>query len=510
MFLDKIPVRIRLSLGHAIWMGVLFVAVGLGLYKTVENQLLEAIDSSILTTARFDAAVLSTSANSRFKQNPRSTRNELFFKRLPNGEISLYQMLGKSNTSPYSQIIEVSGKIQSKSGFQNIQLPVTPRAVSRAERGYITFENFPDRGRPTLRQVTIPVMRNGKFTGQLAQAGAPLDDTYGTLDQIFYIIWIALTIGLTLSIVFGYILSGSAFKPVRNISNTASKLAIDDLSIRLPLPKANDELREISITFNAMLDRLEESVKRLRRFTGDVSHELRTPLAVMRGEAELALRRFREPESYQETLRTISTEAVHMTGIIEDLLLLARAESKNVALNPEEINVADFAKELEFISQSVFTEKSVNLVCKIEDNIEFSASRKLLSLAIKNILVNAAKHSPKNSDVEFRIYKILNDIHFEVSDKGEGIPEESIPYIFESFYRADTARNRGAGGVGIGLSLALALIKLHNGDIKVQSVVGEGSKFTLHIPIKFDFSKIDLTNKKKNLSLNKLTQPAIV
>ena len=474
--IDRIPVRLRLSLGHAIWMAVLFLGVGFGLYRVVENRLLDSVDAALLSSAR-------SIRDARFNQDSRDTPVEIFFKHFFKDPMYVDPFFSDRFVRPYAQLISMSGKIQSKTTNLRVTLPVTPNAVSRAELGLITFEDFHLKNRPPLRQITLPVMRDDKFTGELVQVGAPLEDIYQNLNGVSKVLWIGFPIGLIFSLFFGYVLAWRALIPVRNISKAASGLGIDDLSVRLPLPIAHDELRQLSITFNAMLDRLEEAVHRLRRFTGDVSHELRTSLAVLRGEAELALRRPRTEESYQATLKTVACEAVHMTGIIEDLLLLARAESKSVALKWVEIKGTDFCNDLAALTKNVYATRNVELIPQVaDDGLVFLGSHNFLSLAIKNILENAAKHSCSGSKVFFSIRQSFGNTIFEITDHGEGIPAESLPLIFDSFYRADTARNRAAGGVGIGLSLAKALISLHNGTIRATSKVGSGSKFTISIP----------------------------
>jgi heavy metal sensor kinase len=458
-------------------MTVVFLGVGFGLYRVVESHLLDSVDAALLSSAR-------SIRDARFNQDTRDTPVEIFFKHFFKDPMYVDQFFSERFVRPYAQLISMSGKVRSKTTNLRVNLPVTPTAVGRAELGLVTFEDFHPKNRPALRQITLPVMRNDVFTGELVQVGAPLDDIYQNLQGVAKVLWIGFPIGILFSVIFGYILAWKALSPVRSISKAASSLGIDDLSVRLPLPSANDELRHLSTTFNEMLDRLEEAVNRLRRFTGDVSHELRTPLAVLRGEAELALRRPRTEESYQTTLRTVASEAVHMTGIIEDLLLLARAESKSVALNWVELTGPNFCNDVAGLTKIVFAQRNVELVIQVADpNVVFSASQNFLSLALKNVLENAAKHSCAGSKVFFSMRQSYDNIVFEITDHGEGIPTESLPLIFDSFYRADTARNRAAGGVGIGLSLAKALVMLHNGSIKVASTVGTGSRFTVSIPL---------------------------
>ena len=466
MFLDRIPVRLRLSLGHAIWMALLFLCVGFGLYRVVEHNLLRSVDASLLVSAQ-------SIRDARFVRGFSPPLMERF----------LNQFFGEKYIQPYAQLVDLSGKISVKTDLR-VSLPVTPKALARAERGLETLETFAPRRETDapLRQVTLPVMRFGRFTGEFIQVGATLDSTFHTLREIVWVLWTSLPFGVVLSVVFGYLLTKRSLSPVTQMSEAAKKLGSDDLSVRLPLPPANDELRQLAQTFNEMLDRLEDAFMRLRRFTGDVSHELRTPLAVLKGEAELALRRERSAEDYRTSLGTIMCEANHMTGIIEDLLLLARAESKAVAMSWMELSAGDFVEELAHAVQPVYQARGVNLRTSIAVSDHFVANPGYLTLALKNILLNAAKHSAAQSTVEFSMAGDGTDIFFVIADFGEGIPEDSVPYIFDPFYRADTARNRAAGGTGIGLSLAMALVKLHNGNIVVKSRPGEGAVFNVRIP----------------------------
>jgi heavy metal sensor kinase len=469
MFLDRIPVRLRLALGHAIWMALLFLCVGFGLYRIVEHNLLRSVDASLIVSAQ-------------------SIRDARFVRGFspPIMERFLSQFFGEKHIQPYAQLVDLSGKISVQTDLR-VSLPVTHKALYRAERGLETLETFPPR-RATdapLRQVTLPVMRYGRFTGEFIQVGATLDSTFHTLKEIAWVLWTSLPLGVLLSMVFGYLLAKRSLMPVTEMSEAAKRLSSDDLSVRLPLPQAKDELRQLAQTFNEMLDRLEDAFKRLRRFTGDVSHELRTPLAVLRGEAELALRRERTAEDYRSSLRTIMSEATNMTGIIEDLLLLARAESRAVAMTWMDLRADDFVADLAHAVHLVYEKRGVTLRTNVQYHGGFSANPGYLTLALKNILLNAAKHSAPETVVDFTVSSDSKEMIFVVSDKGEGIPEESLPYIFDPFYRADTARNRAAGGTGIGLSLAMALVKLHNGQISVSSKAGNGASFTVRIPQQF-------------------------
>lgn len=473
MLLERIPVRIRLSLGHAIWMGLIFVGIGIGVYRVVEDSLIHSLDTTLLTSAR-TIRNMQLSRGRTMSMINESPYWELFFSEFLSGE--------RITIRSYAQLVDMSGKVKSKTRNVWANLPVTPLAVERAEKGLETFETFHLKSDVILRQITLPIVWRGRFTGELVQVGAPMDLHLHTLESVQHMLWITLLLGLGISVIFGYLLTRWSFKPVARITRAASRLGVNDLDLRLRLPPASDELRILTKTFNEMLDRLEDAFSRLRRFAGDVSHELRTPLAVLRGEAELALRRDRTPEEYREALRTIAREAQSMTTIVEDLLLLARAQGNSIALKWEDVDTIHFLKELENSVKAAYEAKKIALTIENSGPPLIRLSPGYFSLALKNILLNACKHSASGSRVELKLATFGGYIVISIQDFGEGIPKESLPYIFDPFYRADTARNRSAGGAGIGLSLAMALVKLHKGEIKVASEEGKGACFTVKVP----------------------------
>ncbi len=483
IFYERIPVRLRLAVGHAIWMALLFTGMGISVFKLVETNLNDSVNAALISSAR-------AIRKARFTGDSfQHAEKNMVLQEMLRNPAYLEQVAGNRVVRPLAQIINISGRVHSKTDNVSVTLPVTAKALSRAESGLSTIETFTLKDNAPLRQVTMPVMQVGHFTGDLIQVGASLRHTEDTLAGLVLILWVVLPFVLVVSILFGYALTTSALKPVKDISRAAEKISVDQLHLRLPVPLASDELRDLSIGFNKLLARLEDSVHRLRRFTADVSHELRTPLAVIRGEAEFALRRERPADAYCSSLQAVEKEACHMTAIVEDLLLLARAESRSVAVTWEFVAMEGFLTELVRTVQPIFQQHRVSLeVAESFPDAQFICAPGYLALALKNILLNAAKHSEPGSKVLFRVYKDTGDdmIAFSVQDYGEGIPEKDLGYIFDPFFRSDTARNRFSGGVGIGLSLAQALLKLHGGLISVQSRVNIGTVFTAKIKLRED------------------------
>jgi len=282
----------------------------------------------------------------------------------------------------------------------------------------------------------------------------------------------------------GYWLSGRALAPVDEITRTARGIGVQNLSARLAVPRAHDELRRLSETLNEMLARIEASVKRLTQFTADASHDLRTPVALIRTSAELALRRPRGEAEYRETLTRILTASEETTHLIESLLILARADAGAASLRfaptnallhlekaAEEASIFAAGKGVQF--ESALPGAALPIVAD-------GAALERLAIIV---LENAVKYTPQGGRVEMRAHSEPHNLVIEVADTGIGVAEKDLPHIFERFYRADQARSREPGGSGLGLSIAQWIVESHGGRIEARSTLGQGSLFRICFPL---------------------------
>ncbi|RZA23625.1 MAG: HAMP domain-containing protein, partial [Proteobacteria bacterium] len=441
----------------------------------VEDSVYQALDTTLLASARTlrDAQMTQAEKKSAF-------RNPLYWESMIDEFFG-----GQRYVRAYAQLVDFSGQVKAKTSNIPMSLPVTPLALSRADKGLETYETFRISSGSELRQITLPVVRANKFTGELIQVGASMSSSLNTVNSVKVMLWISLSLGLVTSVLFGYLLLKWSFKPVARITHEVARMGFtDNFDKRLKLPKADDELKLLVRTFNEMLGRIDDGFGRLRRFAGDVSHELRTPIAVLKGEAELALRRERSGEEYRAALETIVDESTQMSGIVENLLLLARAQGQAIPIHPESVAIRDLTAELEHSVRKNYEDKAVVLEVDLGTlgDHYLQIGKGYIVIAIKNILLNACKHSATGQSVQLEVRETSTTYRFVVIDHGEGIPKEAMPYIFDLFYRADTARNRSSGGVGIGLSLAKALVSLHSGTIEVSSTEGGGASFSVILP----------------------------
>jgi len=292
---------------------------------------------------------------------------------------------------------------------------------------------------------------------------------------------ITVLVTLAFSGMLGFFLVRRMLKPLQNITQTAQEIEERDLSKRFNVTN-NDELGKLATTLNHMFERLEGAFKRERQFTADASHELRTPLAIIQGESTLALQKVRSQEEYKKSLETISQESERMSSILKKLLFLARDESDK-PLEYEEVNLAEFLNDLASDTGALHKQKSIQLQIIARDNLLIRGDKSSLRELFLNLLDNAIRYTPRGRSIVITISRKGKSACVAIKDSGIGIPEEHLNHIFERFYRVDKARSRSEGGTGLGLAISQHIAELHDGAIEVESKLGEGSTFSVLLPI---------------------------
>jgi heavy metal sensor kinase len=282
----------------------------------------------------------------------------------------------------------------------------------------------------------------------------------------------------------GYWLSRRALAPVDAIVRTARAVSGTNLDSRLEKLNTGDELQRLSDTLNEMLDRIERAFLRVTQFTADASHELRTPISLMRTEAELALRKSRGEGEYKDALRHILLEAERTTGLIEELLALARADSGRETLNMHPVDLRETLRtiagdwlQVAALRNLQFTESIVASDCFVQ------ADETALRRVVNILLDNAFKYTLPPGTVQLALAQRNGRATITVRDTGVGIAAEEQSKIFERFYRVDKARSRELGGAGLGLSIAQWIVVQHQGSIEVESHPGRGSVFRVEVPL---------------------------
>jgi heavy metal sensor kinase len=314
------------------------------------------------------------------------------------------------------------------------------------------------------------------------QMGSSLDTLESMRAYLVYWATWALPIALLLSFSGGYLISRRALRPVTRITQLAATTNVKNLSTRLTVPATGDAIEHLATAFNDMLDRLDASLARLKQFTADASHELRTPISVIRTTAELALRHGRSDDDLRRDMVDIHAEAQRLTELIEDLLLLARADSGAPVFPLSNVDLAAVIRCSCERIRNLTQEKGQRLVFHADGPATIEGHETSLARMMIALLENASEHTPAGGCITVRVERRADGVAVRVADTGRGIPQEALSRIFDRFYRVDPSRTRSSGGIGLGLSVAKWVADYHRASITVKSELGKGSEFTIHFP----------------------------
>ena len=317
------------------------------------------------------------------------------------------------------------------------------------------------------------------------EVGVSVREVLHTLELLRILLWSFLPVVIAIACLGGAWLSGRALRPVEDITASARRISIENLSDRLPVTATGDEIASLTEVLNGMLARLETAVKTLSQFVADASHELRTPLAVIRTTADLALRRTRPAESYRASLEEISAEAGRMTQLVEDLLTLARGDAQLTGMPLDALDLREVLRDVASEMRAVAEVRGLKIRTGLGDHpAVISGHPAGLHRLFLVLLDNALKYSRDGAEVMVRIETGGSFIGVEVEDFGCGIRETDLPHIFQRFYQADPSRNDG--GHGLGLALAEKIVRAHHAEINVRSREGSGSTFRVAFPARQD------------------------
>lgn len=298
-----------------------------------------------------------------------------------------------------------------------------------------------------------------------------------------------LALGVALSVLFalgaGWWLARRSLRPVAVLTEAAGRMAADGARLGGRLPsdfETRDELTDLAETFNGLLARLEASVERERRFTSNAAHELLTPLATLRSEAEVALRREREPEAYRETLGRVVEDVAEMTGTVQGLLHLARAES--LAKTPEaRLDLSALVDQRAERSRGEAEAKGLVLSLDVEPGVRMAAEAAPLAEVVDNLVQNAVKYTPGGGRVAVRLGHTDGTARLEVEDTGPGFDEATCERLFDRFFRADTPEVQAEPGSGLGLAIVKAIAEGYGGTVGCTSPgPGRGATFWAELP----------------------------
>jgi len=322
--------------------------------------------------------------------------------------------------------------------------------------------------------------------GELFQiySAVPTEPFDQALDNFRLIEKECLPLLVLLAAFLGYWLSGRSLAPVNRIIATAESIGAQNLSKRLEIPRAKDELQRLTLTLNAMLDRIQASFNKITQFTADASHDLRTPVAVIRTPSEITLRKQRTPEEYRDALHQILSTSIEASDLLENLLSLARADAGVLNLDLQPLELGAHVRKVQERALLLSADKSLDINLRAPaDPVWVKADALSLDRLLLILVDNAIKYTPRGGHCEIALSQDRENARITVTDSGIGIAEEDLQHIFDRFYRADRARSRNLRGAGLGLAIARWITDLHGGNIAVESAPGVGSKFQISLPV---------------------------
>ena len=354
-------------------------------------------------------------------------------------------------------------------------------------QGRVVFDTAATQAEGSLtteeRSKAILLKNTGQVVGYLLPESAmyfSLSDEQFLLSRLTRAALIAGLVGAGLSLLLAFFLTYQLLQPVRALTRAARRIEAGDFSQRLPV-RGDDELAQLSNTFNKMAASLQKAQESRQAMTADIAHELRTPLAVQLAHLE-ALQDGIYPLT-PENLQPILEQNRLLNRLVEDLRTLALADAGQLALELQKTNLGDLIERLANQFRAQAAAKQVDIELFISPNCpEIPVDPSRIEQVLNNLLSNALRHAPTLGKIELSLKCDRKSAVITIRDNGEGIPEHALPHIFERFYRADRSRSRSEGGSGLGLAIALQIAKLHGGTLTADNHPQGGAVFTLSLP----------------------------
>jgi two-component system OmpR family sensor kinase len=328
----------------------------------------------------------------------------------------------------------------------------------------------------------MALVENGKVFG-VVQVGEPLASLDTTLRSILIEFLLIVPFVLLFGALGSYWLAARAFGPIHRLTRTAQHIEAEDLHQRVPVPRARDEVQDLALTFNEMIERLDKAFTQQRRFVADASHELRTPVAAIRSMTDVVLAQGASQEEYVNVLSEVNVVTERLGHLINDLLTLARADEGQVLLERKPVRLDLLAADVAESTESLATERDITVEVDAQEPVLVLGDEVRLIQVILNLLQNALSYTNAGGKVSLIVKAGDKNALLTVRDTGIGIAAEHLEHIFERFYRADAARSRAAGGSGLGLAIVDWIVHAHKGTISIESKVGEGTIFTVVLPL---------------------------
>jgi len=459
-------IRVRLTIWYGGGLALIMILFAGALYVVMSRALQDQVDLSLE-----EAAIAASRSLEEHRFGPFLLLDDLT-QAFP--ELALidkfFQIFG-----PQGQITLQSANIKTRN------IPLSQTALQSSLQGRAVFETVRFHDEIPIRLLSYPI-RHGDALVNILRVGTSLRPEEEMLARLVFVLLIGSPLAVVVSMLGGWFLAGRALRPVDTITLTAQRIAGGDLTQRIET-SSKDEIGRLASTFNNMIGRLETSIRQIRQFSADASHELRTPLTITKGETELALRKPRSPEVYREVLESNLEEIDRMSRIVEELMFLSRADLGEVQVASEPVQLDALVQEIHMQAMVLGKARQVKTTMGQVEPLQVLGDEWRLRELILNVVDNAVKYSSPGGTVEISLTQDHGMARIRVRDHGIGMTPEEQRLIFDRFYRTDAARAHAQKGTGLGLSICKWIVETHHGTIEVTSTFGQGSCFTISLPL---------------------------
>jgi two-component system heavy metal sensor histidine kinase CusS len=374
------------------------------------------------------------------------------------------------------RILDPESRIEAETPRMSDVLPV--KAFTAPNKSASSFPKNYRGGRRLFSLVEVEEILNGRpYRIQVAQDRSEDDRfrrTFGTL------LLLTLGFGTFAFAAIAITVTRGGLRPLRQMADLVGRIGPSHLNERLTERTWPREIQPLAVAFDDMLARLQDAFTRLSQFSADLAHELRTPVANLLGEAQVALTRTRPAEEYREIIESSVAECERLSGMIDNLLFLARAEAADGQIQCTAFDANAAVAKIAAIYEPIAEERQITM--RWHGAGEVYAEPLLFERALNNLVENALRHTTSGGSIVISVATDAAGAQIEVKDTGCGISPEHLPYIFNRFYRADPSRS--SEGSGLGLALVKSIVDLHSGSVEASSVVGRGTVVTMTFPNK--------------------------
>ncbi len=473
----QIGIRWQLVFWYTTAFAVLLLLTGAVFYQYLERALEASIDTDLQLRAQQIAGGIVSKDGTVTVQNVTGG--------LPGFDSQMNASPAKPGDVNYGvlvRVLDARGRVLGETpAFSMVQVPTA--SVTRPLEGQPWQGTVLSTNDQEVRLYSRTLSEQGRKVAVI-QVGESLSGLHTLLHALVGVLLVVGMLVLLICAAGSYWLAARSFAPIRRLAETARHIKADDLHQRVPVPQAHDELQYLALTLNDMLDSLDQAFSRQRRFVADASHELRTPVAVIRNKAGITLLGTPTLSEATSVLHEIRGETERLSHLISDLLTLARGDEGQALFECEQVQFDVLVETVVAITEVLATERGIHLEVQVREPITLQGDEARLIQVVMNLLENAIRYTHTGGKVYVMLEKLPSSVRLTVRDTGVGIAPEHLPHIFERFYRADPSRKQIEGnGSGLGLAIVEWIVLAHHGSVDVTSQVGQGSCFTITLPL---------------------------